>query len=95
MSLLRAASHPAAIFCLQLAASLAVGALVPYTEIDWSTYREQVDLVRRGERVYSAIGGATGPLVYPAVHVWVYIVLAKVEDASVDPGLLLFRPSTC
>ncbi|KNE61516.1 hypothetical protein AMAG_06334 [Allomyces macrogynus ATCC 38327] len=47
-------------------------ARVPYTEIDWSTYMQQVDLVLAGERDYSAISGDTGPLVYPAGHVWIY-----------------------
>lgn len=33
------------------------------TEIDWSTYMEQVQVYMKGEKNYSKIGGATGPLV--------------------------------
>ncbi|TDH68438.1 hypothetical protein CCR75_007664 [Bremia lactucae] len=39
---------------------------VPYTEIDWSSYMQQVELFKAGERDYLKIRGDTGPLVYPA-----------------------------
>ncbi|THH18490.1 hypothetical protein EW146_g2511 [Bondarzewia mesenterica] len=48
---------------------------VPYTEIDWETYMYQVKLYIKGERDYSYITGPTGPLVYPAGHVYVHEVL--------------------
>lgn len=44
-----------------------------YTEIDWSTYMEQVAMVQDGgEYRYEHIGGTQGPLVYPAGFVWLY-----------------------
>ncbi|PHH64385.1 hypothetical protein CDD81_4606 [Ophiocordyceps australis] len=45
---------------------------VPYTEIDWVAYMEQVTQIVSGERDYTKIEGATGPLVYPAAHVYTY-----------------------
>ncbi len=34
------------------------------TEIDWSTYMQQVKGFLSGERDYALLGGDTGPLVY-------------------------------
>lgn len=42
------------------------------TEIDWVAYMEQVSQFVSGERDYPKFRGATGPLVYPAAHVYVY-----------------------
>jgi alpha-1,3-mannosyltransferase len=42
------------------------------TEIDWSTYMQQISLYLKGERDYKLISGSTGPLVYPGAHVWIY-----------------------
>lgn len=49
---------------------------VAYTEIDWSTYMQQVQLVEKGERDYSRIQGDTGPLV--SVKLFNSIVAAHV-----------------
>ncbi|EQL28863.1 alpha-1,3-mannosyltransferase [Blastomyces dermatitidis ATCC 26199] len=57
---------------------------VPYTEIDWSTYMQQVSLFLSGERDYALIKGSTGPLVYPAVHVYIYSALYHVCDDGRD-----------
>lgn len=54
------------------------------TEIDWKAYMEQVEIYLKGERDYTAIRGGTGPLVYPAAHVYVYTVLYYVTDRGVD-----------
>ncbi|KAK4464516.1 glycosyltransferase [Cladorrhinum samala] len=45
---------------------------VPYTEIDWVAYMEQVSQFVSGERDYPKFRGGTGPLVYPAAHVYIY-----------------------
>ncbi|VDK20599.1 unnamed protein product [Anisakis simplex] len=56
---------------------------VKYTEIDWSTYMQQVEcFTKRGIRNYSEIGGDTGPVVYPAGHLIVYGVLSTVTEGG-------------
>ncbi|KAF1944387.1 Lethal(2)neighbour of Tid protein [Clathrospora elynae] len=45
---------------------------IPYTEIDWTTYMQQISVFLKGERDYANISGSTGPLVYPGAHVWIY-----------------------
>lgn len=42
------------------------------TEIDWRSYMQQVDQYIAGEEDYLKIKGDTGPLVYPALHVYIY-----------------------
>lgn len=41
---------------------------------------EQVAIYLGGERDYTAIKGATGPLVYPAAHLYIYSVLFYLTD---------------
>ncbi|KAJ1642304.1 dolichyl-P-Man:Man(5)GlcNAc(2)-PP-dolichol alpha-1,3-mannosyltransferase [Coemansia asiatica] len=53
---------------------------VPYTEIDWKAYMQEVQGVLDGERNYLHLRGDTGPLVYPAGFVWIYQVLFYVTD---------------
>jgi alpha-1,3-mannosyltransferase len=50
------------------------------TEIDWKAYMQQIAQFLSGERDYTAIRGDTGPLVYPAVHVWIYTGLCHLTD---------------
>ena len=50
------------------------------TEIDWSTYMQQVRLFLKGERDYTKLEGDTGPLVYPALHVYIYSALYYLTD---------------
>ncbi|KAJ4387127.1 dolichyl-P-Man:Man(5)GlcNAc(2)-PP-dolichol alpha-1,3-mannosyltransferase [Gnomoniopsis smithogilvyi] len=57
---------------------------VPYTEIDWTAYMEQVQLYQDGEREYTKIEGGTGPLVYPAAHVWIYNILYDLTGNGKD-----------
>ncbi|KAI9842600.1 MAG: dolichyl-P-Man:Man(5)GlcNAc(2)-PP-dolichol alpha-1,3-mannosyltransferase [Sclerophora amabilis] len=57
---------------------------IPYTEIDWKAYMEQVKLFDAGERDYLKIRGGTGPLVYPAAHVYIYKALYSVTDHGAD-----------
>uniref|UniRef100_A0A914VP06 dolichyl-P-Man:Man5GlcNAc2-PP-dolichol alpha-1,3-mannosyltransferase n=1 Tax=Plectus sambesii TaxID=2011161 RepID=A0A914VP06_9BILA len=53
---------------------------VPYTEIDWSTYMQQVECFLNGTLDYSNISGDTGPIVYPAGHLYLYTLLHRVTD---------------
>lgn len=66
--------------------------VMPDTEIDWETYMQQVSLYISGERDYTLIKGSTGPLVYPAGHVYVYTILHYLTDGGRDIlfGQLLF-----
>ncbi|KAL5051843.1 hypothetical protein BDW71DRAFT_212960 [Aspergillus fruticulosus] len=57
---------------------------VPYTEIDWTTYMQQIKLYLSGERDYTLIRGSTGPLVYPAAHVYSYSLLYHLTDEGRD-----------
>ncbi|KAL2019847.1 hypothetical protein VTK56DRAFT_9109 [Thermocarpiscus australiensis] len=57
---------------------------VPYTEIDWVAYMEQISQVISGERDYTKIRGGTGPLVYPAAHVYIYAALYHLTDEGKD-----------
>lgn len=41
---------------------------------------EQVEQYQHGERDYTMIKGGTGPLVYPAAHVYIYSALYHVTD---------------
>ena len=43
---------------------------------------EQVSLYLSGERDYTRIKGATGPLVYPAAHVYIYSALHWLTDGG-------------
>ncbi|KAM4060518.1 ALG3 protein [Hirsutella rhossiliensis] len=53
---------------------------VPYTEIDWVAYMEQVAQFVSGQRDYTKMEGGTGPLVYPAAHVYTYTGLYYLTD---------------
>ncbi|KAL4802279.1 glycosyltransferase [Aspergillus unguis] len=57
---------------------------VPYTEIDWTTYMQQIQLYLSGERDYTLIEGSTGPLVYPAAHVYSYSALYYITNNGRD-----------
>lgn len=45
---------------------------IPYTEIDWIAYNEEVNAWVGGEMDYMNIRGGTGPLVYPAGFLYLY-----------------------
>lgn len=53
---------------------------VSYTEIDFSTYMEQVTVYLQGERDYIHIRGATGPCVYPAGYLYLYSLIKSWTD---------------
>eukprot|EP00667_Euglena_gracilis_P011406 EG_transcript_11655 len=48
---------------------------VPYTEIDWRAYMQEVEAILGGEMNYKNVRGDTGPIVYPAGFVYVYSAL--------------------
>ncbi|KAH8117363.1 glycosyltransferase family 58 protein [Phellopilus nigrolimitatus] len=57
---------------------------IKYTEIDWETYMYHVELYLKGERDYSAISGPTGPLVYPAGHVYIHEAVYKATSSGLN-----------
>lgn len=76
---------PIVVTLSSIAAKLII-ANVPYTEIDFKTYIQQVQLVNAGELDYSLITGDTGPIVYPAGFVQVYQVLNWITDNGSEIG---------
>ncbi|GAA5946195.1 hypothetical protein JCM1841_004543 [Sporobolomyces salmonicolor] len=55
---------------------------VTYTEIDFRTYLQQVEVFLSGERDYSLFKGDTGPAVYPAGHIYAYSLLHRLTDGG-------------
>lgn len=45
---------------------------------------EQISQFVSGERSYPKIKGGTGPLVYPAAHVYIYTFLYKITNEGKD-----------
>lgn len=54
------------------------------TEIDWRAYMQQVEQFLGGQRDYAKISGDTGPLVYPAAHVYLYTALYYLTSEGRD-----------
>ncbi|GJN69788.1 dolichyl-P-Man:Man(5)GlcNAc(2)-PP-dolichol alpha-1,3-mannosyltransferase [Purpureocillium lilacinum] len=75
---------PPALWLLDAILCVLVLRKVPYTEIDWVAYMEQVAQYVGGERDYTRIEGGTGPLVYPAAHVYIYTGLYYLTDRGKD-----------
>ncbi|KAI8604399.1 ALG3 protein-domain-containing protein [Dissophora ornata] len=57
---------------------------IPYTEIDWIAYMQEVSGYLKGETDYMKLRGDTGPLVYPAGFVYVYSALYYLTDLGTD-----------
>jgi len=68
----------------ELAVSIGILYAVPFTNIDWAAYMEEVEGFLGGELDYSKLEGGTGPLVYPAGFVWLYSVLFFWTKGGVD-----------
>ena len=57
---------------------------VPYTEIDWRAYMEEVSGFLAGELNYTNLRGGTGPLVYPAGFTYLYSALYFLTDSGTN-----------
>lgn len=67
---------------------------VPYTEIDYQTYMQQIDMIQYQHNFnYSEVRGDTGPLVYPAGHVAIYKLMYKITNGTslINNGQVCFR----
>eukprot|EP01083_Nonionella_stella_P213691 770508_1 len=64
--------------------SFTIVRFVPYTEIDWDAYMQEVSMWQEGELDYVNIRGGTGPLVYPAGFLYLYGVLKWLTDGGDD-----------
>ena len=71
-----------ALLAAECVLNVAVVLRVPYTEIDWIAYMQEVEGVRNGTYDYALLRGDTGPLVYPAGFVWIYYALYLVTDSG-------------
>eukprot|EP00796_Vickermania_ingenoplastis_P005134 gene5134-3685_t len=74
-------------FSLEVLVVVVILMYVPYTEIDWRTYMEQVAQVLDGQMDYTKIEGGTGPLVYPAGFTWLFSGLYLVTKGGLDVSL--------
>eukprot|EP00457_Paulinella_chromatophora_P018597 gb/GEZN01019961.1/.p1 GENE.gb/GEZN01019961.1/~~gb/GEZN01019961.1/.p1 ORF type:complete len:135 (+),score=18.72 gb/GEZN01019961.1/:105-509(+) len=71
----------------EAALSSLIVAKVPYTEIDWVAYMQEVGEANgflSGQRDYSLMKGDTGPLVYPAGFVYLYSGLYYITNKGAD-----------
>ncbi|CAB16723.2 dolichyl-P-Man:Man(5)GlcNAc(2)-PP-Dol alpha-1,3-mannosyltransferase Alg3 [Schizosaccharomyces pombe] len=76
--------HPSRLLLLEIPFVFAIISKVPYTEIDWIAYMEQVNSFLLGERDYKSLVGCTGPLVYPGGHVFLYTLLYYLTDGGTN-----------
>ncbi|KXN70743.1 glycosyltransferase family 58 protein [Conidiobolus coronatus NRRL 28638] len=71
---------PYLLLAFELILNIAIVYKVPYTEIDWQAYMQQIELYLGGELNYLNLKGDTGPLVYPAGFVYIYSILYKLSN---------------
>ncbi|XP_011690238.1 PREDICTED: lethal(2)neighbour of Tid protein [Wasmannia auropunctata] len=57
---------------LEIILNVLIVQFVPYTEIDWRAYMQEVEGFLNGTTDYSKLRGDTGPLVYPAGFIYVF-----------------------
>jgi alpha-1,3-mannosyltransferase len=66
----------------ELVLGLAIIRYVPYTEIDWEAYMQEVEIWLEGEYDYRKIYGGTGPLVYPAGFLYLFGLLRWMTESG-------------
>ncbi|KAG0253141.1 dolichyl-P-Man:Man(5)GlcNAc(2)-PP-dolichol alpha-1,3-mannosyltransferase [Mortierella polycephala] len=68
------------LFLAEIVLNILIIKKVPYTEIDWTAYMQEVSGYLKGETDYMKLRGDTGPLVYPAGFVYIYSILYYLAD---------------
>ena len=68
----------------EISLGILIIAKISYTEIDWVAYMQQIEIFLGGERDYVKIRGQTGPLVYPAGHVYIFTGLYYMTNYGKD-----------
>lgn len=69
-----------ALLIVEIVLNLIVIQKVPYTEIDWIAYMQEVEGVINGTFDYTKLKGDTGPLVYPAGFVYIFMILYYITE---------------
>lgn len=77
------------LIAIEILINLLVIRNVKYTEIDWSTYMVQVSQAFNSSNPnfnYTQIEGPTGPLVYPAGHLYIFYLFKGLTEAGTNIG---------
>jgi alpha-1,3-mannosyltransferase len=64
--------------------------LVLVMHVDWSTYMQQVQVFLSGDLDYTNIKGDTGPIPYPAGHLYLYSALRYLTDQDIRSAQYIF-----
>ncbi|KAL8601451.1 hypothetical protein ACOMHN_042455 [Nucella lapillus] len=80
------------LFVAEVAVNIFVILKIKYTEIDWVAYMQEVEGVANGTCDYMKLKGDTGPLVYPAGFVYLFLGLyyATEQGANIRLAQYLF-----
>ncbi|UJR25265.1 hypothetical protein I4U23_006617 [Adineta vaga] len=68
------------LFILEIFLNIFIIKKTNYTEIDWKAYMQEVEGVVNGTYDYYKLKGDTGPLVYPAGFVYIYLILYYITN---------------
>jgi len=68
------------LFLLEIFLNIFIIEKTKYTEIDWIAYMQEVEGVVNGTYNYYELKGDTGPLVYPAGFVYIYLIFYYVTN---------------
>ncbi|KAF9365380.1 dolichyl-P-Man:Man(5)GlcNAc(2)-PP-dolichol alpha-1,3-mannosyltransferase [Mortierella sp. NVP85] len=72
------------LFLAEIMLNIVIIKKIPYTEIDWVAYMQEVSGYLKGETDYMKLRGDTGPLVYPAGFVYIYSALYYLTNMGKD-----------
>lgn len=71
-------------FVAEIIVNIVVISKIKYTEIDWIAYMQEVEGVVNGTYDYMQLKGDTGPLVYPAGFVYLFLGLYYITDLGLN-----------